>query len=206
MTDLEPLLTLRRQAASCRRCELFARGTQTVFGEGRIDAPLVIVGEQPGNVEDRAGRPFVGPAGKLLRRCLAAAGIPEHDAYFTNAVKHFNWRAQGKRRIHQKPNASHIAACHIWLEGEVGLIQPRVLVCLGTTAGRAVFGKAVTISRDGGSFVQTAFCAHTILHTHPSAILRLPEAESRAQAETDLVTLFTRARACLASTGTARSA
>src|SRR5215470_14838387 len=146
---------LRDAAAGCRGCDLWTRGTQTVFGEGRVASKIMLVGEQPGNDEDLAGKPFVGPAGKLLDRALADAGIDRRLAYVTNVVKHFKWEPRGKRRIHAKPNAAEISACLPWLKAELELIRPRVLVCLGATAAQALLGRQFRVTAQRGKFVES---------------------------------------------------
>ena len=173
------LLRLREAAARCTGCDLYLRGTQTVFGEGDPDARVMFVGEQPGNDEDLSGRPFVGPAGKLLDRALAEAGIDRRRAYVTNAVKHFKWEPRGKRRIHAKPNAAEIAACRPWLEAEIALIQPEVIVCLGATAAQALLGPRFRVTRDRGRFVPSPLAPHVLATVHPSALLRAPDDETR---------------------------
>ena len=173
------LASLRVAAAGCRACNLWRRGTQTVFGEGGARAAVVMVGEQPGNDEDLSGRPFVGPAGKLLDRALAEAGIDRTQVYVTNVVKHFKWVRQGKRRIHQKPNAAEIAACRPWLDAEVALLRPAVVVCLGATAAQALLGRQFRVSRDRGRPTPSSVAPHVIATVHPSAILRAPDDDSR---------------------------
>jgi len=166
--------TLREASRGCRGCELYKLGTQTVFGEGPRDARVMMIGEQPGNEEDLDGHPFVGPAGRLLDKALAEAGIDRKTVYMTNAVKHFKWKPAGKRRLHQKPKASEVAACRPWLNGEIEVIHPQIIVCLGATAAQSMLGNAfrVTKSRgewfdhDGGRIIATI---------HPSAILRAPD-------------------------------
>ena len=172
---IPPNPTLRKVAEAakgCRACDLWRSGTQTVFGEGRAKAELMLVGEQPGDQEDLAGRPFVGPAGKLLDRALEEAGIDRELAYVTNVVKHFNWQPRGKRRIHQKPNAAEIAACRPWLDAELALIKPEVLVCLGATAGQALLGRQFRVSRDRGVPVESDLAPVVMATVHPSSILR----------------------------------
>ena len=170
---------LRREAATCRACDLWERATQTVFGEGRAHAPMMLVGEQPGNEEDLSGRPFVGPAGKLLERALEEAGIERAQTYVTNVVKHFSWEPRGKWRIHKKPSAREIAACSPWLEREIALVRPRVIVCLGATAAQALLGAQFRVSRDRGRFVASALAPHVLATVHPSSILRAGNEESR---------------------------
>ena len=170
---------LRAAAAGCRACPIGELGTQTVFGEGAAHAAVVLVGEQPGNDEDLAGKPFVGPAGKLLDKALVAAGIDRRRTYVTNVVKHFKWVAQGKRRIHQKPTAREIAACRPWLDAELAALHPKVIVCLGATAAQAVIGRQFRVSRQRGEFVSSPLAPHVTATIHPSAILRAPDEEAR---------------------------
>ena len=166
---------LREAAASCTACPLHETGTQTVFGEGTSNADVVFVGEQPGDQEDLQGKPFVGPAGKLFDKALEEAGIDRSQAYVTNVVKHFKWQGRGKRRIHQKPNWSEIAACRPWLEAELEVIQPRVLVCLGATAAQALLGRDFRVSRRRGELVESDLAENVIATVHPSSILRADE-------------------------------
>jgi DNA polymerase len=170
---------LRESAAGCTGCDLYKCATQTVFGEGAGRASMMFVGEQPGDQEDRAGRPFVGPAGKILDRALAEAGIARRDLYVTNAVKHFKWEPQGKRRKHKKPSATEIAACRPWLEAETAVVKPRVIVCLGVTAAQAVFGKAVRLNELRGRPWSTSIAPIVFVTVHPSAVLRHPDAVER---------------------------
>jgi DNA polymerase len=163
---------LRAEAAVCEACDLFKLGTQTVFGEGPADADLMLMGEQPGDQEDRAGRPFVGPAGRILDRALVEAGIDRTRVYVTNAVKHFKWKPQGKVRLHQKPNAAEIAACRQWWQQELAVVQPRVLCCLGATAAQAVFGPKFRVTKQRGDFFDTPMGVLATATIHPSAILR----------------------------------
>jgi uracil-DNA glycosylase len=172
---------LQEAASSCTGCDLYKQATQTVFGEGAGHAEIILVGEQPGDQEDRAGHPFVGPAGKILDKALAEAGIARHDVYVTNAVKHFKWEPQGKRRKHKKPSAAEIAACRPWLEAEVKVLGPRVIVCLGVTAAQSVFGELVRLNEIRGKSWSTAMGSNVFVTVHPSAILRHPEAAQRAE-------------------------
>jgi uracil-DNA glycosylase len=170
---------LRAAAAGCKACPLWKTGTQTVFGEGLARAEAMLVGEQPGDREDREGRPFVGPAGRLLDEALEEAGIDRSLAYVTNVVKHFKWTARGKRRIHQKPNWGEIAACRPWLEAELAVVQPRVLVCLGATAAQALLGRDFRVTQRRGELVETDLAPVATATVHPSSILRAPDDESR---------------------------
>jgi DNA polymerase len=163
---------LRERAAGCTDCDLYRDATQTVFGEGPASADLLLLGEQPGDQEDRVGHPFVGPAGRILDRALADAGIDRTRVYVTNAVKHFKFRPRGKVRVHQKPNASEIAACRQWWEGELEAIRPQVLGCLGATAAQAVLGPRFRVTRDRGTFVELPSGVWATATIHPSAVLR----------------------------------
>ena len=171
--------SLRRAAAGCRACDLWQKGTQTVFGEGAADASVMLVGEQPGNEEDLAGRPFVGPAGRLLDQALEQAGIDRKQTYVTNVVKHFKWEPRGKRRIHAKPNSVEIAACLPWLEAELEVAKPRVLVCLGATAAQALLGRQFRVTQQRGKLVESALAPYVMATVHPSSILRAPDTEAR---------------------------
>ncbi len=182
------LPALRRAAAGCRACHLWRVGTQTVFGEGKRSASIMLVGEQPGDQEDRAGHPFVGPSGRLLDRALERAGLEREDAYVTNAVKHFKWvpDPRGKRRIHKTPIASEIRACHPWLEAEIAVVKPLVIVALGATAAKALFGPSVRVTMQRGRPLRTPLADAGFVTVHPSAILRGPS-EQRAKAEVAFV-------------------
>jgi uracil-DNA glycosylase len=179
LPDRLTLGTLRAAAAGCTACPLHLTGTQTVFGEGLKRARVVLVGEQPGDREDREGRPFVGPSGRLLDEALEEAGIDRSAAYVTNAVKHFKWQARGKRRIHQKPNAAEQAACRPWLEAELTVIRPEVLVCLGATAAQALLGRSFRVTQERGRLVDSPLAPATLATVHPSSILRAPDEEAR---------------------------
>jgi uracil-DNA glycosylase family protein len=170
---------VRTAAAGCRACDLWKCGTQTVFGEGSDTADLMLVGEQPGDKEDLAGRPFVGPAGRILDQALEDAGIDRSTVYVTNAVKHFKWEARGKRRLHKRPDSREVAACRPWLDREIELVRPKVVVCLGATAAQALLGRSFKVTKQRGElFRQPA--GHVITATvHPSSILRAPDAASR---------------------------
>src|SRR5881227_1382895 len=170
---------LRSAAAECRACPLWQTGTQVVFGEGAAHAEVVFVGEQPGDQEDKAGRPFVGPAGRVLDEALELAGIDRSTTYVTNAVKHFKWTARGKRRIHQKPTWSEIAACRPWLEAELAVVKPTVLVCLGATAAQALLGKQFRVTKERGTWVESDLAEHVTATIHPSAILRQRDVDAR---------------------------
>jgi DNA polymerase len=175
------LKTVRAAAEGCRACDLYKRGTQTVFGEGPRRATVMLVGEQPGDAEDVAGHPFVGPAGRLLDRALEEAGIDRTQVYVTNVVKHFKWEPRGKRRIHAKPNSAEIAACRPWLDTEIALVKPRVLVCLGATAAQALLGRAFKVTQQRGRFVSSELAPRVLATVHPSAILRAPDDDARHQ-------------------------
>jgi DNA polymerase len=191
-TDFLParpsLPSLRRAAAGCRGCHLWRVGTQTVFGEGARSAAMMFVGEQPGDQEDRAGLPFVGPSGRLLNSALERAGLDRREAYVTNAVKHFKWvpDPSGKRRIHKTPNASEIRACHPWLEAELAVVKPRVIVALGAIAAKALFGRTFRVTAQRGRAVATPLADAGFATVHPSAVLRSP-ADVRAEAERQFV-------------------
>jgi DNA polymerase len=181
------IASLHRQAATCTRCPLYERATQTVFGEGALGR-LMLVGEQPGDAEDKAGRPFVGPAGALLRELLEEAGIAEDAVYVTNAVKHFKWRPAGKRRIHDKPNWSEVKACGHWLELELAAVHPELVVCLGATAAQALFGREARVGALRGKTLQLSDGTRALVTMHPSAVLRAGEerAERRSELLDDL--------------------
>lgn len=178
---------LRAQANECRACPLWRDATQTVFGEGPARATMMLVGEQPGDREDRDGRPFVGPAGALLDRALAKAGIDRTKVYVTNSVKHFKYRSRGKRRIHQRPDSEEIRACHQWLQAELDLVKPRVLVCLGATAAKALLGGTPHIERDRGRPLPSELAPLVMLTAHPSAVLRQRDHDARQAATQALV-------------------
>jgi uracil-DNA glycosylase len=179
------LSAIRRAAADCKNCPLWKSGTQTVFGEGKSSSTIVIVGEQPGDQEDLSGRPFVGPAGKVLDRALEDAGIARTDTYVTNAVKHFKWEPRGKRRIHKKPSPREIAACRPWLQAELRIIRPKTVVCLGATATAAILGPKVRVLRDRGRAFSSVMAARVFVTIHPSLLLRLTD-RSEAKREYDL--------------------
>jgi uracil-DNA glycosylase len=173
------ITTLRKAAAGCRACDLWKRGTQTVFGEGGSHVRVMLVGEQPGDQEDLQGRPFVGPAGRILDKALAEAGIDRDETYVTNAVKHFKWEPRGKRRIHKKPNSSEIAACKPWLEAELSVLKPDVLVCLGATAAQALLGRDFRVSTQRGQLIHSDLASYIVATVHPSSLLRAPDEETR---------------------------
>lgn len=170
---------LRAAAADCTGCDLYKNAIQTVFGEGRVRSDLMLVGEQPGDAEDRAGKPFVGPAGKLLDKALEAAGIERRRVYVTNAVKHFKWEPKGKRRLHKKPSAREIAACRPWLEAEIGVIKPTVIVALGATGAQTLLGKDFRVTQQRGESIDSPLAPHVMATVHPSSILRAPDDETR---------------------------
>ncbi len=177
--DQPTLGSLREAAADCRACDLGERGTQTVFGAGRRRAKVMLIGEQPGNEEDLTGKPFVGPAGRLLDDALEEAGIDRSQTYVTNVVKHFKWEPRGKRRIHKKPNAREIAACRPWLEAEIALIKPTVIVALGATAAQALLGPQFRVTKQRGQFIESTLAPYVMATVHPSSILRAPDDDTR---------------------------
>ncbi|HMJ89072.1 MAG TPA: UdgX family uracil-DNA binding protein, partial [Candidatus Acidoferrum sp.] len=173
---------LQQAARGCQACPLWKTGTQTVFGEGSHHAKVVFIGEQPGNDEDLAGKPFIGPAGKLLDKALVEAGIKRDEVYVTNTVKHFKWEPAGKRRIHKKPNAREIAACRPWLDAELDLLKPEVVVCLGATAAQALLGRDFKVTQRRGDLIEMPFAKRVVATVHPSSILRAPDEEARRAA------------------------
>jgi DNA polymerase len=173
--------SLRKAAAGCKACDLWKLGTQTVFGEGRSGAHVMMVGEQPGDKEDLAGRPFVGPAGAVLDKALAAAGIERSDVYVTNIVKHFKWEPRGKRRLHKKPNALEIGACRPWLEAEIRVVKPRVVVLLGATAAQGILGRSFRVTQHRGEWIKSEIAPYVLATVHPSSILRAPDDDARHQ-------------------------
>ena len=173
------LSSLKTIAADCKACDLWKKGTQTVFGDGARRANVIFIGEQPGNEEDLTGKPFVGPAGKLLDNALEEAGIDRKHTYVTNVVKHFKWEPRGKRRIHKKPNAVEIAACRPWLEAEIAVIKPEVIVALGATAAQALLGPQFRVTKQRGQFVESTLAPYVMATVHPSSILRAPDDETR---------------------------
>jgi DNA polymerase len=181
------LKQLREEARACQDCPLWANATQTVFGAGDPHAEVMLVGEQPGDEEDRKGQPFIGPAGRLLDRALEAADVPREHLYVTNAVKHFKWAPRGKRRLHKTPAQREIDACHQWLEGEIETLKPRVIVCLGATAAKAVIGKDFKVSTQRGRFVPSPLAGRVFATFHPSALLRLRDEEEKEAAFTQFV-------------------
>jgi DNA polymerase len=193
---------LRTEAARCTRCDLYQRATQTVFGEGQAGAAIALIGEQPGDQEDKQGHPFVGPAGRLLDRALDEAGISRSDVYVTNAVTHFKWTERGKRRIHQRPSATQIRACGHWLDAELGVVRPRLVVLLGAVAGEAVFGGKFRVGEHKGKAEQAEFGSWrgvVVTTIHPSAVLRGPDPDSRDRAYAGLVADLVVAREALSS-------
>jgi uracil-DNA glycosylase len=180
LPERRTLEALRESAARCQACDLYRTGTQTVFGEGLKQADVMFIGEQPGDQEDRAGQPFVGPAGRVLDEALQEVGIDRDNVYVTNVVKHFKWLARGKKRIHSKPNAREIRACRPWLDAELQVIQPRVIVCLGATAAQALLGASFRVTQQRGQPLSDTRLAPTVIATvHPASILRAPDPESR---------------------------
>jgi DNA polymerase len=177
--DPRSLRSVGDAAKECRACDLWSRATQTVFGEGPRSAKVLLVGEQPGDKEDLAGHPFVGPAGRVLDEALADAGIDRERVFVTNAVKHFKWRASGKRRLHERPNSTEIAACRHWLELELRLVKPDIVVALGATAAQALLGRAFRVTKDRGKVVPSPLAPRVVATVHPSSILRAPDDETR---------------------------
>ena len=182
LPERKTLRTLKSAARGCRACDLWKQATQTVFGEGSASADVMMVGEQPGNDEDLAGRPFVGPAGRLLAKAIEEAGLDRDRVYVTNVVKHFKWEPRGKRRIHAKPNAGEIGACRPWLESEIAVIHPQVIVCLGATAAKALLGASFKVSLQRGQFFGSPFAPAVTATVHPSSILREPDSTARRAA------------------------
>jgi uracil-DNA glycosylase len=179
--------SLWRAAQGCTACDLYKRATQAVLGAGPRTAAAFFIGEQPGDQEDLAGHPFVGPAGQVLDQALLAAGIPRDEVYVTNAVKHFKWEPRGKRRIHAKPTLGEVKACRPWLETELAIVKPQVIVCLGATAAQGLLGPAFRITRDHGRFFPNEWAPWLMATLHPSAILRMPDREKREAARAELV-------------------
>jgi uracil-DNA glycosylase len=175
----DTLEDVRARAKHCKACDLYKRGTQTVFGEGAARPKIMFVGEQPGDQEDLQGRPFVGPAGKLLDSALEEAGIDRTKTYVTNAVKHFSWEPRGKRRIHKKPNGTEIAACRPWLDSEIALLKPQVIVCLGATAAQVLLGRDFRVTKSRGELMESTMAPYIMATVHPSSILRAPDEASR---------------------------
>ena len=188
---------LREEAAGCKACDLWKTGTQTVFGEGKQSSLIMFIGEQPGDKEDLAGRPFVGPAGALLDKALDEAGIDRAKVYVTNVVKHFKWEPRGKRRIHKKPNAVEISACRPWLQSEIAVIKPRAIICLGSTAAQAVIGPKFRVSVQRGQFVKSELAEYVTATVHPSSILRAPSDEARRSERARFVADLRKIRAAL---------
>jgi DNA polymerase len=172
---------LREAALRCTACPLYKNATQTVFGEGPKRAAIMLLGEQPGDQEDLSGKPFIGPAGQILNRALEEAGVDRNSVYVTNTVKHFKWEPRGKRRIHQKPSSRDIAACRPWLEAELRVVRPNVLVCLGSTAAQALFGSSFRVTRERGKVLESELARRVVATVHPSSLLRQLDEESRAR-------------------------
>jgi len=181
------LKELAQGAKDCKNCDLWRTATQTVFGEGSPHSQIMLVGEQPGDQEDLQGKPFVGPAGKLLDASLLEAGIDRKKVYVTNAVKHFKWEPRGKRRIHKKPSAGEIAACRPWLDAEIAVLKPKVIVCLGATAAQALLGSAFRVTERRGEFVDSPLASYVMATVHPSSILRAPDEKTRHEEEKKFV-------------------
>ena len=198
--ERKSLKAFREAASDCKGCDLWERGTQTVFGEGARRAEVVFVGEQPGNEEDLSGHPFVGPAGRLLDDALAEAGIDRNETYVTNVVKHFKWEPRGKRRIHKKPNAREITACRPWLEAEIALVKPKVIVCLGATAAQALLGAQFRVTKQRGQFIESTLAPYIMATVHPSSILRAPDDETRHLEKRQFIDDLKRVAAVLSKT------
>jgi len=181
LPDHRTLRTLQQAVQKCHGCDLYRYATQAVFGEGPVSSRIMLIGEQPGNDEDIQGHPFVGPAGKLLDRALADAGIDRQDVYVSNAVKHFKFEERGKRRLHKKPRMSEVKACRPWLEAEATLIKPEIIVCLGATAAQSVLGPKYRLTQERGQFVKHAWAPNVTATIHPSAVLRAPDPEQRQE-------------------------
>jgi len=177
--DQPTLPKLKEASAACKACDLWKLGTQTVFGEGRRRSTVMFVGEQPGNEEDLTGKPFVGPAGRLLDQALAEAGIDRSQTYVTNVVKHFKWEPRGKRRIHKKPNAVEVVACRPWLDAEIAVVKPKVIVALGATAAQSLLGPKFLVTKQRGQFIESTLAPYVMATVHPSSILRAPDEEAR---------------------------
>jgi uracil-DNA glycosylase family protein len=194
------LRSLKTSAETCRGCDLYKRATQVVFGEGPRQAKMMIVGEIPGDQEDQQGHPFVGPAGKLLDDVLQQVGLERRDVYVTNAVKHFSWEERGKRRLHKKPRRIEVVACRPWLEAELAVIKPKLIVCLGVTAAQSFLGTSFRITKQRGTFLQTEWAPWLMATYHPSAILRAPDKEQRDRMRTEFQADFLNAITRLGST------
>jgi uracil-DNA glycosylase len=187
LPDRRTLPALREAVQGCKGCALHERATQAVFGEGRARARVMMVGEQPGDEEDVAGLPFVGPAGRLLDQMMEAAGLPRDQVYVTNAVKHFKWTPRGKRRMHQKPSASEVSACKPWLEAELAALEPEVLIVLGATAAQSLLGRAFRVTQARGALFESRWSPHTLATVHPSSLLRIPDQDERRAARSEFV-------------------
>lgn len=187
LTPSGSLPQLAKEAKDCRNCDLWRNATQTVFGEGGSRPRIMFVGEQPGDEEDRQGKPFVGPSGRLMDRLLVEAGVDRKKVYVTNAVKHFKWEPRGKRRIHKKPSAREIDACRPWLDAEIADVKPAVIVCLGATAAQALLGRTFRVTQHRGKFIDSPLAPHVMATVHPSSILRAPDEQTRHEQEKQFV-------------------
>ena len=201
LPERRTLRTLQTAARGCRACDLWRRATQTVFGEGAAAAEIMLVGEQPGNDEDLEGHPFVGPAGRILNEALEKAGLDRARTYVTNVVKHFKWEPRGKRRIHAKPKAGEISACRPWLNAEIGILRPKIIVCLGATAAKALLGNSFRVSVDRGRFSPSELGPLVTATVHPSSILREPDSRARREAMQAFVRDLKKVRARLRTGG-----
>jgi DNA polymerase len=180
-------MALRRAAASCQGCDLYQHATQTVFGEGPRDARIMLVGEVPGDQEDRQGRPFVGPAGRLLDDCLAEVGLKRKSVYVTNSVKHFKWEPRGKRRMHKRPARTEVVSCRAWLEAEIFAIRPHLIVCLGAVAAQSLLGPQFRLTREHGKLLETRWAPALVATHHPSAVLRAPQPQDRQRLRDEFI-------------------
>lgn len=187
LPESRTLAALQTAAQQCKGCDLYKHATQTVFGEGSRKAKVILIGEQPGDREDQEGKPFVGPAGRLLDEAIFEAGLDRKELYVTNAVKHFKWEPRGKRRLHKKPSSRELKACQPWLEAEIEALSPEVVVCLGATAAQAIIGRSFRITQQHGQFVVTDWSPRTLATWHPSAILRAPDEERRRTMRAEMI-------------------
>ncbi|HWM84572.1 MAG TPA: UdgX family uracil-DNA binding protein [Kofleriaceae bacterium] len=203
LPERRTLPSLREAVQGCRGCPLYERATQAVFGEGRPRVRAMMVGEQPGDEEDLAGHPFVGPAGRLLDQMMEAAALPRDQIYVTNAVKHFKWKPRGKRRMHEKPSASEVDACRPWLEAELAAVEPEVLILLGATAAQALLGRKFRVTRSRGQLFESPFAPRTLATVHPSSLLRMPDPDARRAAREEFIRELALVASALSAPGAA---